>query len=138
MSTPKKTNKELDLNDYIKKSHIKAVEKFREELEAFARETGEEEVRLYEDAYTSFTLSNPRVENGFLRFRYDDCDDHERIVFFDDTEGTYYECDSDGIMDYVKFWRKCLNRAKKYRAMDPDRFDKIQDGEIEDEEEEED
>ena len=47
-----------DLNTFIKKSHIKAVAKFNEELKAFARETGEEPTRLYENANTSFTLSD--------------------------------------------------------------------------------
>ena len=39
---------------------------------------------------------------------------------------------------YGEFWRKCLKRAKRYWAMDPDRLDKIQDGVIEDVNEEED
>lgn len=134
MSKPKKTNHKEDLNDYIKKSHIKAVEKFNEELKAFAALTGEEEPRLYEDPYTSFTLSKLRVEHGYLKFRYDDCEDKERVVFLDDETCKYYEADIDGIMDYIKFWRKCLNRAKRFFAMDPEKLDKIQDGEIEDEE----
>lgn len=133
MSKPKKTNHKEDLNDYIKKSHIKAVEKFNEELKAFAALTGEEEPRLYEDPYTSFTLSKLRVEHGYLKFRYDDCEDKERVVFLDDETCKYYEADIDGIMDYIKFWRKCLNRAKRFFAMDPEKLDKIQDGEIEDE-----
>lgn len=138
MSKPKKTNPTNDLNDYIRKSHIKAVEKFNEELKAFAAESGEEEPRLYEDPFTSFTLSKLRVENGYLKFRYDDCEDKERVVFLDDETCKYYEADTDGIMDYIKFWRKCLNRAKRYLCMDPEKLDSIQDGEIEDVDEEED
>ena len=139
MSTPKKTNNKRDFNDYIKKSHIKAVEKFNEELKAFAKETGEKEVTLYENANTSFTLSEPFVENGWLKFNYDGQPDSVRMVVKDDLDGKYYEEEGvDSIMEYVKFWRKCLNRAKKYWLMDPDRLDAIQDGEIEDEDEEED
>lgn len=138
MSKPKKTNEKKDLNDYIRKSHIKAVDKFNAELMAFAAESGEDEPRLYEDPFTSFTLSKLRVEHGYLKFRYDGCEDKERIVFLDHSTDKYFETDLDGIMDYVKFWRKCLNRAKRYLCMEPDKLDKIQDGEIEDEEEEED
>lgn len=127
-----------DLNKYIKKGHIRAVEKFNEELKAWAKETGEDEATLYEDANTSFTLSNLRVEHGYLKYRYDGCDEKERIVIEGPREGVYVETEYDGIMDYVKFWRKCLKRAKRYWAMDPDWLDKIQDGVIEDVNEEED
>jgi len=138
MSKPKKTNEKKDLNDYIRKSHIKAVDKFNAELMAFAAESGEDEPRLFEDPFTSFTLSKLRVEHGYLKFRFDGCEDKERVVFLDDETCQYHEADLDGIMDYVKFWRKCLRRAKRYLCMEPDKLDKIQDGEIEDDEEEED
>lgn len=128
----------VDLNKYIKKGHIRAVEKFNEELKAWAKETGEAEATLYEDANTSFTLSNLRVEHGYLKYRYDGCDEKERIVIEGPREGVYVETEYDGIMDFVKFWRKCLKRAKRYWAMDPDWLDKIQDGAIEDINEEED
>lgn len=121
-----------DLNKYIKKGHIRAVEKFNEELKAWAKETGEDEAMLYEDANTSFTLSDLRVEHGYLKYRYDGCDEKEHIVIEGPREGVYVETEYDGIMDYVKFWRKCLKRAKRYWAMDPDRLDKIQDGAAED------
>lgn len=138
MSKPKKTSKDVDLNDFIRKSHIRAVEKFNEELKAFARETGEKEVTLYENANTSFTLSEPFVENGWLKFNYDGQPDSVRMVEKDDLDGKYYEEEGvDSIMEYVKFWRKCLNRAKRYWGMDPDRLDAIQDGEIEEDEDEE-
>lgn len=135
MKEPKKTNHKNDLNDYIRKSHIKAVDKFNEELRAWATETGEEEPTLYENANTSFTLSKLRVEHGYLKFRYDGCDDKERVVFLDDETCQYYEADTDGIMENIKFWRKCLNRAKRYWGMDSDKLDKLQDGEIDDDEE---
>lgn len=126
-----------DLNKYIKKGHIRAVVNFNEELKAWAKETGEDEATLYEDANTSFTLSNLRVEHGYLKYRYDGCDEKERIVIEGPREGVYVETEYDGIMDYVKFWRKCLKRAKRYWAMDPDWLDKIQDGAAEDINEEE-
>ena len=128
-----------DLNKYIKKSHIKAVEKFNEELKAWAKETGENPVTLYEDAVISFTLANIRVKDGCLCYDYDGKDDYDVIVVRDEETGDYYEDEAiDGIMDTVKFWRKCLNRAKKFWAMDPDHLDAIQNGEAEFNEEEED
>lgn len=129
-----------DFNIYIKKSHIKAVEKFNEELKAWAKETGEEEVTLYENLNTNFTLSNPIVENGWLKFNYDGKPDSVRCVLQDDLTGEYYEDEViDGIMDYVKYWRACLKRAKKYWEIDPDILDRMAEADdcADDEEEEE-
>lgn len=69
-----------DLNKYIKKSHIKALEKFKTELDAFRQETGEEVVTLYEDAFTSFTLDNIRLVDGCLCYDYDGNPEKDRIV----------------------------------------------------------
>ena len=122
-------------NDYIKKSHLKALEKFKEELAAFAKETGEDKPQLYENAYTSFRLYDIKVENGELSFGYDDGRDYEKCVHRDPDTRKYYE--DDTIMEYVKFWRACLRRAKRYWTMPVEKLDAIQDGEIEDEEEDE-
>jgi len=119
-----------NLNDYIKKSHIKAVEKFNEELEAFRKETGDEVVTLYEDPFTTFTLANPRVEDGCLCYLYDGREECDTIVIMEEESGEYYEDELlDGIMETVKFWRRCLNRAKKFWSMDPDHIDAIQNSE---------
>lgn len=123
-----------DLNQYIKKSHLRMVEKFNADLEAFRNETQEEAATLYEDQFTSFTLANIRVENGCLLYQYDGKDESEAIVRYDDDEKTYYEDDLDGIAEWVKFWRKCLNRAKRYWSMDTETLDAIQNGDIEDDE----
>jgi len=126
-----------DLNQYIKKSHIKAVEKFAAELEEWRKETGEDEATLFEDACTSFTLSNPRVMNGCLCYHQDGVDYSENMVRFDEETGEYWEEDMmDSIMDYLKFWRACIRRAKRYWSMDVDKLDAIQSGEQEDDEEE--
>lgn len=126
-----------NLNSYIKKSHIKAVEKFNEDLKAWAIETGETPVTLYEDPFTSFTLSDIHVENGWLKFDYDGQPDSVSVVTKDELTQEYYEEEFDGIMDYIKFWRACLRRAKRYWSMDSEKLDRIQDGEAEDDEEEE-
>ena len=124
-----------DLNDYIKKSHITALENFKAELEAY-KETCDPDGTLYEDALTSFTLDNIHVENGWLKFDYDGEPDSVKVVVKDDFDGKYYEESLDGIMDYVKFWRKCLRRAQRYWSMDPEELDAIQNGDAEDNEEE--
>lgn len=103
-----------NLNQYIKKSHLRLVDKFNEELEAFRKETEEEAAVLYEDAFTSFTLSNIRVEDGRLIYDYDGLEESVNIVLFDEVENEYYEDDLDGITEYIKFWRACLRRAKRY------------------------
>lgn len=126
-----------DLNQYIKKSHLRAVDKFNEELKAWAKETDEKEAILYEDANTSFTLSDVRVYKGGLYYCYDGKVEMEGVVYYDEEEKTYFETEGmDSIMDYLKFWRACLRRAKRYWSMDPDVLDAIQDGEREDTENE--
>lgn len=127
-----------DLNQYIKKSHLRMVEKFKEDLEIFRQQTGDKIAELYEDAYTSFKLGDIKVENGILSYQYDDGRDFDRIVLQDPDTKEYYEDESlDSLPEIIKFWRKCLRRAKRYWSMDPDRLDKIQDGEIEDQDDEE-
>lgn len=125
-----------NLNRYIKKSHLRLVDKFNEELEAFRKETEEKAAVLYEDAFTSFTLSNIRVEDGLLIYDYDGLVESVNIVLFDEVENEFYEDEVDGIRYYISFWRNCLRRAKRYWSMDVDVLDKIQDGEIEDTEDE--
>ena len=130
------TNK--NLNEYIKTKHIRALEKFNEELQIWTKETGEEEATLYEDANTSFTLSDLKLCDGNLYYRYDGKIEKENVVCYDDEEKTYYEKEGmDSIMDCLKFWRLCLRRAKRYWSMDSDRLDAIQNGDIEDSEDEE-
>lgn len=130
---------EQDLISYIKKSHVKAVEKFNEELKAWAAETGENPVTLYEDAFTSFTLADVAIsQDGQLFYTYDGKIEFEVIVRKDEETGEYYEDEGmDGIMEYVKFWRKCLKRAKRYWSMDSEKLDRLQDPENEEEDEDE-
>jgi len=123
-----------DLNKYIKKSHLRMVEKFNADLEAFRQETQEEAATLYEDQFTSFTLANVRVENGCLLFQYDGSQESQTIVNYDEHTKVYWEDEIDGIAEWVKFWRKCLNRAKRYWSMDTEKLDAIQNGDIEDDE----
>ena len=127
----------MERQNVIKKSHIKAAEKFNEELNAWAKETGEEVSTLYEDAWTFFTLSDFRVENGYLCYKYDGREESYNMVReFEDGE-VEEEWGMDDIMHTISFFRACLRRAKKYWAMDCDTLDRIQGGEQEEEEEDE-
>lgn len=126
-----------DLNTHIKPSHLRALEKFKAELEKY-KETCDPDGTLYEDPFTSFTLSDIKVENGYLTFFYDGAPDKERVVFYDKESKEYYEAEYDGIMSYIHFWRKCLRRAQKYWTMNVDELDALQNGEAEDNDDDED
>ena len=119
----------------IPKKAIKAIEKFQDDLAAFALETGEEFPILYEDANTMIQVKN-------LLFTYEgtlhwtDEDDHEcweaYITEDEDGEERWDACcewDSG-----LRYWRGCLRRAKRYWSMDTEKLDAIQDGLIEDDE----
>lgn len=125
-----------DLNIYISKRHQNMVVKLNQDLEAWAKTTGEAEAELYEDINTWFTLSNLRLENGCLLYNYDGREVSEEIVRYDEDEREYYELQGiDGIAEGIKFWRSCLRRAKRYWETDSDTLDKMSEGEIEDTEE---
>lgn len=127
-----------NLIDYIKKSHINALNKFIADLEKY-KETCDPDGLLYEDPYTSFTLSDIAIsEDGQLFYTYDGKVEFEVIVRQDEETGEYWEEEIDGIMDYVNFWRKCLKRAQRYWSMAPEELDAIQNGEAEDEDDMED
>lgn len=127
-----------DLRRFIKKSHLKAVEDFNQDLVSFSEETGENPVTLYEDPFVSFTLKDVHVDSlGELHFEYDGAGESHACVELDYETNQYYEIEIDGIMDWIKFWRSCLRRAKRYWSMESERLDAIQEGEMTDEEDEE-
>lgn len=113
----------------IKKSHINAVNKLNEELKAFAKETDEEEPLLYEDIWTTFTLSNLRVEDGYFKYKYDGKEEEINMIrhyenYNEDGSDHWEEEDGvDSIMDYVKFYRKCLRLSKKFWNTDTEKLD---------------
>lgn len=129
--------KATTINPAISKRHINAVSKFNLELEAFRNETGDPAALLFEDANTTFTLRNVRVEGDDLVYEYDGREEREVVVQYDEEEKEYYEDEIDGIAEYLKFWRSCLRRAKRYWSYESEKLDAIQDGEIEDENEDE-
>ena len=106
---------------------IKAFERFNADLEAFRKETGDDSAVLYEDANTT------RVVKDFKLFK------NGKLSWIEDgLRGSEEMFDDDDAKDWLSFWRANLRRAKRYWSMDTETLDKIQDGEIEDKENEED
>ena len=109
---------------------VKAFERFNADLKAFGEETGETFVALYEDAFTTRRVANFRLyKNGNLKWieiETGQLSQENVEVMFDD----------DDAKDWLSFWRANLRRAKRYWSMNTETLDKIQDGEIEDKEEE--
>lgn len=110
----------------ISERMVKAFERFNADLEAFRMEAGDEVAVLYEDAFTTRNVKDFRLcKNGKLTW----CEDGGKEVeqMFDD----------DDAKDWLSFWRANLRRAKRYWSMETETLDKIQDGEIQDKDEEE-
>lgn len=106
----------------ITKRFINMVAKFNEELVSLAKETEEYPPTLYEDYFTSFTLSDVRVEGDEFVYNYDGSESRDPI--FRMLEEDEIEDDEDDYFSYVeeikrdiKFWRSCIRRARRYWAM---------------------
>ena len=111
---------------------VKAFERFNADLKAFGEETGETFVTLYEDAFTTRRVANFRLyKNGNLKWIEIETGQLSR----EEVEPLF---DDDDAKEWLSFWRENLRRAKRYWATDAETLDKIQEGEIQDKEDEED
>ena len=110
----------------ISQRHINAWHKFDDELSAFAEETtgkDSQEATLYEDAFTTRNVHDFSMSpKGVLTWYEDGLRNQEQMY------------DEDDAREWLKFWKACLRRAKRYWAMDVETLDAIQDGIKEDEE----
>jgi hypothetical protein len=108
---------------------MKAWQKFSEDLQTFKAETGEEFVILYEDAYTTREVKDFNMtEDGILTWG-------ENETFSGKvTQEREQMINEEDAREWLSFWRANLRRAKRYWSMDSETLDKLQDGEIEDEE----
>lgn len=98
---------------------VKAFQKFNADLENFLKDS--DNSALYEDAFTTRNVSSFRLSlAGTLTWKEDGR--WERETMFDD----------DDANDWLKFWKSCLRRAKRYWSMDTETLDAIQEGEKED------
>ena len=111
---------------------VKAFERFNADLKAFGEDTGETFVTLYEDAFTTRRVANFRLyKNGNLKWIEIETGQLSR----EEVEQVF---DDDDAKEWLSFWRANLRRAKRYWATDAETLDKIQEGEIQDKEDEED
>lgn len=120
----------------ISERHIKAWSKFNEELDAYRADYNDEYAYLYEDAYTIRQVKDFKMtKTGILTwtelwstYNWKNPTEvrKEREVMMDE----------DDAKDWLKFWRSCFRRAKRYNEMNPEVLDAIQDGEREDIEDE--
>lgn len=116
----------------IKDRMVKAFERFNADLKAFGEETGETFVTLLEDAFTTRRVANFRLyKNGNLKWIEIETGQLSR----EEVEPLF---DDDDAKEWLSFWRANLRRAKRYWATDAETLDKIQEGEIQDKEDEED
>jgi hypothetical protein len=112
----------------ISKRHLKAWKVFNEELEAFRAEAGEEFATLYEDANTTREVKGFEMsESGILTWW--ECETFPNVKTRQEREQMINEEDA---REWLNFWRAAFRRAKRYWAMDAEKLDKIQDGELED------
>ena len=111
---------------------VKAFERFNADLKAFGEETGGETfVTLLEDAFTTRRVANFRLhKNGNLKWIEIETGQLSR----EEVEPLF----DDDAKEWLSFWRANLRRAKRYWATDAETLDKIQEGEIQDKEDEED
>jgi len=107
---------------------IKGFEKFNEELREFGHETGEIFVTLYEDINTTRRVANFRLyKNGKLKWVEFDLRMVKGKLEYMSQQEVEQMYDADEAMDYLKFWRANLRRAKKYWSMGADTLDRLSD-----------
>lgn len=99
-----------DLNDYIKRSHIVALERFKADLDKY-KELLDPDGTLYEDPSTSFTVDNIILVDGCLHYDYNGKPKKDVIIRQDEETGEYYEY---SLMKIVNYWAQCLSRALFY------------------------
>ena len=110
---------------------LKSIEKLNAELNQLAIDCGEEFPILYEDANTTFGIRNIQLKGTTLTYEYNFMEYWRRggADWKIETERCF---DEDEVKDYIKFWKACMKRARKYNEMHPDTLDAIQDGQMED------
>ena len=108
--------------------HVSAWMNFNKALDIFREETGDDFAILYEDANTTRQVKDFRMSiDGTLTWQEVDW----RGKITEESEDIY---DLDDGKEWLRFWKSCLKRAKRYWSMDAVELDRIQDGELEDEE----
>lgn len=91
----------------IKEKYHKMLERFNNDLAELCKMTGEEVPTLYENAYTTFGISNIRLEGNFLKYDY-----HWGFIRKQDVTHERERFDEEDFKETLKFWRAAIRRAK--------------------------
>lgn len=105
----------------------KKVQKFLNEYNKEVAETygGDKTMALAEDASTYYTL-DVKVSSRGITYA---------TAYVGGSTYTEKESDDEEIAELIKWWRGCMRRARRYWAADSETLDKMSDGEIEDNDE---
>lgn len=123
---------EFDFKSLFHKNTLRSFDKLIEDIKSFGEETGEgEEVELYEYLDTRFSVKNIRIEENYLvydwkSFPIDWSEQRDKIADqYEDTKEWFAIEGLDSLSEVIKFWRSCLNRAKRYWKMSSEELDKL-------------
>lgn len=119
----------------ITDKHIKAWEKFNEEVDAFRTKYNESGTFawLYEDACTTRRVRDFKMyKNGVLTWVEEEMETVKGQWTYVARKNREQMWDEDDVKEWLKYWRACLRRAKKYYSMPTEVLDAIQEGERDD------
>lgn len=119
----------------ISDRHIKSWVKFNEEVDAFRTKYDENEqfAWLYEDAYTTRRVRDFKMhKNGVLTWVEEEMEMVKGQWTYVARKNREQMWSEDDAKEWLKYWRACLRRAKKYDSMPTEVLDAIQDGERDD------
>ena len=119
----------------ISDRHIKAWQKFNEDVDAFRTKYDENErfAWLYEDAYTTRKVRDFKMhKNGVLTWTEEEMEVVKGQWTYVPRANREQMWDEEEGKDYLKYWIACLRRAKKYDSMPTEVLDAIQEGERDD------
>lgn len=113
--------------------HIKAWEKFNAELDAYKTAMENEFAYLYEDAYTSRLVRDFKMhKNGVLTWVEEEGEIVKGQWTYVARKNREQMLDEEDAKEWLKFWRACFRRAKKYDSLPTEVLDAIQEGERDD------
>ena len=122
----------------ISTRHLNAWTRFNEEVNKYREEYNDEFAWVYEDVNTSRKVRDFKMsKTGILTW----VELEDKIVngYWKGvpTKNREKMIDEDDAREWLKFWKACLRRARRYNAIDPEVFDQMQEGEVADPEEDE-
>lgn len=117
--------------------HINAWKKFNEELDAYRTAYGDEFAWLYEDACNERRVKDFKMsKTGILTWTEEEMTLVKGQWTYLPRSNREQMWDEEDAREWLKFWRSCFRKAKRYNSMPVERLDAIQEGladDIEDE-----